>query len=119
MGLSMLILALSSSVWLLWPAVVAFGLGLGMLHIANFMSFAKVGEQTKMAQVSPILAIVAPIGGLLAGLFGAAFGGYVGLQILFLPLALMFAGLLYVVYRNQQFSQFLAVDPIVQPLAKG
>ena len=42
----------------LWPASALLGLGLGILHIANFMSFAKVGEATEMTKVSPILALV-------------------------------------------------------------
>lgn len=118
-GVSLLLLALSQyAVWL-WPAVVLLGLGLGMLHIANFMAFAKVGEQTKMTQVSPILAIVAPIGGLFAGLLGGLLGGDWGLQILFLPLAIIFIGLIFWVYRDQHFSQFLSVDAVEQQMAKG
>jgi MFS family permease len=110
-GSGLLLLALSSISFWLWPASLMLGLGLGMLHIANFMSFAKVGEQTEMAKVSPILALVGPIGGLLGGFLGAAFGASIGLQNLFLPIGLAFLALILCLFKDQVFQQFLAQKP--------
>lgn len=110
-GSGLLLLALSSISFWLWPASLMLGLGLGMLHIANFMSFAKVGEQTEMAKVSPILALVGPIGGLLGGFLGAAFGASVGLQNLFLPIGLAFLALILWLFKDQVFQQFLQQKP--------
>ncbi|WP_180128516.1 MULTISPECIES: MFS transporter [unclassified Acinetobacter] len=107
---ALLILALTKITLLMWPASVMFGLGLGMLHIANFMSFARVGEQTAMAKISPILALVGPSGGLLGGLIGAVFGAQVGLQNLFLPIGLVFIGLIILISKDQEFIQFLKPD---------
>lgn len=97
------------SVWL-WPSSVILGLGLGMLHIANFMAFAKVGEQTSMSQISPLLALVGPVGGLLGGLAGAMLGHQIGLQNLFAPIGLCFLALTIYVSRNFSFQQFLQED---------
>lgn len=114
-GLSLISFALISlsvsqqSLWL-WPASVALGLGLGMLHIANFMSFAKVGEQTAMSKISPLLAMVGPAGGLLGGLSGAALGHHIGLQAIFAPIGLAFFVLTIFVFRNLSFQQFLQED---------
>lgn len=110
MATALLILALTKITLLMWPASVMFGLGLGMLHIANFMSFARVGEQTAMAKISPILALVGPSGGLLGGLIGAVFGAQVGLQNLFLPIGLVFIGLIILISKDQEFIQFLKPD---------
>ena len=110
MATALLILALTKITLLMWPASVIFGLGLGMLHIANFMSFARVGEQTAMAKISPILALVGPSGGLLGGLIGAVFGAQVGLQNLFLPIGLVFIGLIILISKDQEFIQFLKPD---------
>jgi len=110
-GSGLLLLALSSISFWLWPASLMLGLGLGMLHIANFMSFAKVGEQTEMAKVSPILALIGPIGGLLGGFLGAAFGASVGLQSLFLPIGLAFLALILWLFKDQVFQQFLQQKP--------
>ena len=110
MATALLILALTKITLLMWPASVMFGLGLGMLHIANFMSFARVGEQTAMAKISPILALVGPSGGLLVGLIGAVFGAQVGLQNLFLPIGLVFIGLIILISKDQEFIQFLKPD---------
>ncbi len=110
-GSGLLLLALSSISFWLWPASLMLGLGLGMLHIANFMSFAKVGEQTEMAKVSPILALVGPIGGLLGGFLGAAFGASIGLQNLFLPIGLAFLALILWLFKDQVFQQFLQQKP--------
>lgn len=115
-GSGLLVLALSSlSVWL-WPASLMLGLGLGMLHIANFMSFAKVGEQTEMAKVSPILALVGPVGGLLGGFLGAVFGASLGLQNLFFPIGLAFIALMVWLIRAQAFQNFLHHKPEQQVL---
>ena len=114
-GLSLISFALISlslahqSIWL-WPASVSLGLGLGMLHIANFMSFAKVGEQTSMSKISPLLALVGPAGGLLGGLTGAALGHHIGLQAIFAPIGLAFFFLTIFVIRNLSFQQFLQED---------
>ena len=103
----LLLLALSSISFWLWPAALMLGLGLGMLHIANFMSFAKVGEQTEMAKVSPILALVGPIGGLVGGFIGAAFGASIGLKNLFFPIGITFLVLILWLFKDQVFQQFL------------
>lgn len=110
-GSGLLLLAFSTISFWLWPASLMLGLGLGMLHIANFMSFAKVGEQTEMAKVSPILALVGPVGGLLGGFLGAAFGASIGLQNLFLPIGLAFLALILCLFKNQVFQQFLVQKP--------
>src|SRR5690606_2555263 len=104
---ALLILAITPITFWMWPASLMLGLGLGMLHIANFMSFAKVGEQTAMAKISPILALVGPAGGLFGGFLGAAFGASLGLQNLFFPIGLAFIGLILVISRDQAFISFL------------
>jgi MFS family permease len=115
---ALLTLAITSVTLWMWPASLMLGLGLGMLHIANFMSFAKVGEQTAMAKISPILALVGPTGGLLGGFLGAAFGASVGLQNLFFPIGLAFIGLILLISRDQAFISFLKPDD-PQQLAEG
>lgn len=110
-GGGLLGLAISSISFWLWPASLMLGLGLGILHIANFMSFAKVGEQTEMAKVSPILALVGPMGGLFGGFLGAVFGAIVGLQNLFLPIGLVFIALIIGLLRDQVFQHFLQNEP--------
>ena len=107
---ALLILAITPITFWMWPASLMLGLGLGMLHIANFMSFAKVGEQTAMAKISPILALVGPAGGLFGGFLGAAFGASLGLQNLFFPMSLAFIGLILVISRDQAFISFLKPD---------
>jgi MFS transporter, ACDE family, multidrug resistance protein len=109
-SIALLLIALSTEALLLWPSSVALGLGLGILHIANFMSFAKVGEQTSMNQISPLLAMVGPAGGLLGGLLGAAFGHYIGLQAIFLPISLAFMFFTFLILRSKKFQQFLEHD---------
>ena len=115
---ALLILAFTPVTFWMWPASLMLGLGLGMLHIANFMSFAKVGEQTAMAKTSPILALVGPAGGLFGGFLGAAFGASIGLQNLFFPIGLAFIGLILVISRDQAFISFLKPDDS-QQLAEG
>ena len=115
---ALLILAITPITFWMWPASLMLGLGLGMLHIANFMSFAKVGEQTAMAKISPILALVGPAGGLFGGFLGAAFGASLGLQNLFFPIGLAFIGLILVISRDQAFISFLKPDDS-QQLAEG
>lgn len=115
---ALLTLAITSVTLWMWPASLMLGLGLGMLHIANFMSFAKVGEQTAMAKISPILALVGPTGGLLGGFLGAAFGASVGLQNLFLPIGLAFIALILLISRDQTFISFLKPDVSAQ-VAEG
>lgn len=115
---ALLTLAITSVTLWMWPASLMLGLGLGMLHIANFMSFAKVGEQTAMAKISPILALVGPTGGLLGGFLGAAFGASVGLQNLFFPIGLAFIALILLISRDQAFISFLKPDD-PQQLAEG
>ncbi|OTG58415.1 hypothetical protein B9T29_13910 [Acinetobacter sp. ANC 3903] len=115
---ALLTLAITSVTLWMWPASLMLGLGLGMLHIANFMSFAKVGEQTAMAKISPILALVGPTGGLLGGFLGAVFGASVGLQNLFFPIGLAFIGLILLISRDQAFISFLKPDD-PQQLAEG
>ncbi|MDN5511850.1 MFS transporter [Acinetobacter sp.] len=115
---ALLTLAITSVTLWMWPASLMLGLGLGMLHIANFMSFAKVGEQTAMTKISPILALVGPTGGLLGGFLGAAFGASVGLQNLFFPIGLAFIGLILLISRDQAFISFLKPDD-PQQLAEG
>ena len=115
---ALLTLAITSVTLWMWPASLMLGLGLGMLHIANFMSFAKVGEQTAMAKISPILALVGPTGGLLGGFLGAAFGASVGLQNLFFPIGLAFIALILLISRDQTFISFLKPDDS-QQLAEG
>ena len=115
---ALLTLAITSVTLWMWPASLMLGLGLGMLHIANFMSFAKVGEQTAMAKISPILALVGPTGGLLGGFLGAAFGASVGLQNLFFPIGLAFIALILLISRDQTFISFLKPDD-PQQLAEG
>ena len=63
-----------------------------------------------MAKISPILALVGPSGGLLGGLIGAVFGAQVGLQNLFLPIGLVFIGLIILISKDQEFIQFLKPD---------
>ena len=115
---ALLILALTPVTFWMWPASLMLGLGLGMLHIANFMSFAKVGEQTAMAKISPIVALVGPAGGLFGGFLGAAFGASIGLQNLFFPIGLAFIGLIVLISRDQAFISFLKPDD-PQQLAEG
>lgn len=115
---ALLILAITPVTLWMWPASLMLGLGLGMLHIANFMSFAKVGEQTAMAKISPILALVGPTGGLLGGFLGAAFGASIGLQNLFLPIGLAFLALILLISRDQAFISFLKPDVSAQ-VAEG
>ena len=74
------------------------------------MSFAKVGEQTAMAKISPILALVGPTGGLFGGFLGAALGASVGLQNLFFPIGLAFLALILLILRDQAFISFLKPD---------
>ncbi|WP_171265994.1 MFS transporter [Acinetobacter sp. LoGeW2-3] len=107
---ALLALALLKDALGLWPASALLGLGLGILHIANFMSFAKVGEATEMTKVSPILALVGPAGGLLGGVIGMVFGSSVGLQWLFLPIAIAFAGMAIYIYFSQRFLIFIQSD---------
>ena len=107
---ALLILALTPVTLWMWPASLMLGLGLGMLHIANFMSFAKVGEQTAMAKISPILALVGPTGGLFGGFLGAALGASIGLQNLFFPIGLAFLALILLILRDQAFISFLKPD---------
>lgn len=107
---ALLIFALTPVTLWMWPASLMLGLGLGMLHIANFMSFAKVGEQTAMAKISPILALVGPTGGLFGGFLGAALGASVGLQNLFFPIGLAFLALILLILRDQAFISFLKPD---------
>ncbi len=107
---ALLILAITPVTLWMWPASLMLGLGLGMLHIANFMSFAKVGEQTAMAKISPILALVGPTGGLFGGFLGAALGASIGLQNLFLPIGLAFLALILLISRDQAFISFLKPD---------
>lgn len=122
-GLALISFALISlsvahqSIWL-WPSSVSLGLGLGMLHISNFMSFAKVGEQTSMSKISPLLAMVGPAGGLLGGLTGAALGHHIGLQAIFAPIGLAFLLLTIFVFRNVSFQQFLQEDSSITQLQR-
>ena len=115
-SLGLLTLSLAQTAFWLWPASLSLGLGLGMLHIANFMSFAKVGEQTSMHQISPLLALVGPAGGLLGGLAGAALGHSIGLQNLFAPIGLAFLAMTVFIFKSLSFQQFLQQDsnPILQ-----
>ena len=115
-SLGLLTLSLTQTAFWLWPASLSLGLGLGMLHIANFMSFAKVGEQTSMHQISPLLALVGPAGGLLGGLAGAALGHSIGLQNLFAPIGLAFLAMTVFIFKSLSFQQFLQQDsdPILQ-----
>ena len=115
-SLGLLTLSLTQTTFWLWPASLSLGLGLGMLHIANFMSFAKVGEQTSMHQISPLLALVGPAGGLLGGLAGAALGHSIGLQNLFAPIGLAFLAMTVFIFKSLSFQQFLQQDsdPILQ-----
>lgn len=109
-SLGLLILSFTQSAFWLWPASLSLGLGLGMLHIANFMSFAKVGEQTSMHQISPLLALVGPAGGLLGGLAGAALGHSIGLQNLFAPIGLAFLLMTIFIFKSSSFQQFLQTE---------
>jgi MFS transporter, ACDE family, multidrug resistance protein len=115
MGSALLILAITPITFWMWPASLMLGLGLGMLHIANFMAFARVGEQTAMAKISPIVALVGPAGGLFGGFLGAALGASVGLQNLFFPIGLAFIGLILLISRDQAFISFLKPDDSQQP----
>lgn len=112
----LLSLSLAQSAFWLWPASLSLGLGLGMVHIANFMSFAKVGEQTSMHQISPLLALVGAAGGLLGGLAGAALGHSIGLQNLFGPIALAFFAMTLFIFKSLSFQEFLQqdADPTLQ-----
>ncbi|WP_081403493.1 MFS transporter [Acinetobacter thermotolerans] len=105
-------LALLKQAWGLWPASALLGLGLGVLHIANFMSFAKVGEETEMTKVSPILALVGPLGGLLGGFIGMVCGSSFGLQWLFLPTAIAFTCMTFYIYFSQRFLAFIQNDQL-------
>lgn len=107
-SVALLALSLLKQSWGLWPMSALLGLGLGALHIANFMSFAKVGEETAMAKVSPILALVGPLGGLIGGFLGVIFGAFMGLQWLFLPVALAFMCMTFYVHSSQSFIEFIS-----------
>ncbi|ENV32552.1 MFS transporter [Acinetobacter gerneri] len=107
-------LSIAQHVFWLWPSIVLFGLGLGILQISNFMSFAKIGEQTQMIVISPLLAMVGPAGGILGGLVGAVFGQQFGLQNLFAPIGLIFLIMTFFLLKNNRFQDFLKENSSTQ-----
>lgn len=103
-ALSSLCLAMPSVAALLWVGSLGLGIGLGMLHIVNFTMFAKVGERLGIARVSGMTAMVGPTGGLLGSIIGGWLGHRWGLQSLFLPMAIVFAGWVWLVHHMRQFA---------------
>jgi len=93
--MSLLLLGLTQSAWWLWAGSIGLGLGQGMLHVINFTFFAKVGERIGIGQISGLTALAGPAGGLAGSLLGGGLGYWFGLQALFLPMALLFIGLLW------------------------
>lgn len=102
---------------LLWLGSFALGIGLGMLHIVNFTMFAKVGERLGIARVSGLTAMVGPTGGLLGGILGGWLGHRWGLQSLFLPMAVVFTGLIWLVHNMQRFA--LVPQPDIEILTNA
>jgi MFS family permease len=92
-AVALALLAYHGAPIVLWSGAVLLGLGLGMLHIANFLLYARIGRRLGMGRVSGLTALVGPSGGLLGGLVGGWIGQFWGLQALFLPMAFVFAWL--------------------------
>lgn len=92
-AISLAMLAHHGATIILWVGTILLGLGLGMLHIANFLLYARIGRRLGMGRVSGLTALVGPSGGLVGGLIGGWIGQFWGLQALFLPMAVIFAWL--------------------------
>jgi len=70
-------------------ASLALGLGLGTMQIATLTQFARVGARTGHGKVSGISALFGPSGGVFSSLLGASLGKALGLQAVFMILALL------------------------------
>lgn len=91
-------------VWL-WIGSPLLGWGLGTLNVMNLSVFARIGQRLGMANVSAMSMTFGPLGNLLGCIVGGWVGHYWGLQALFLPLAVLFMGLVFLVQYKHPFDQ--------------
>ncbi len=87
----------------LWLGAVTLAVGLGMLHIVNFTMYAQAGKKHGTGRVSGLTALVGPAGGFFGSLLGGWLGHLFGLQTMFLPMGLVFIGLLWLVHELPRF----------------
>ncbi|MDR0635357.1 MAG: MFS transporter [Azoarcus sp.] len=97
---ALLLLAPQKGALLLWAASGLLGIGLGMVYIANFIAYARIGETLGMGRVSGISGLIGPTGGFTGSLLGGWLGGLWGFQTLFLPMGLVCLLFLWQVSRR-------------------
>lgn len=99
----------------LWIGAVCLAAGLGMLHIVNFTMYAQAGKKHGTGRVSGLTALVGPAGGFFGSFLGGWLGHLFGLQILFLPMGLIFLWLIWFVYDLPSIAEKQAVELNVLP----
>jgi MFS family permease len=114
-AISLLALAIPKYTLVLWVGSIGLAIGLGMLHIVNFTMYAQAGKQHGTGRVSGLTALVGPTGGFFGSLLGGWLGHIFSLQILFLPLGLVFIWLIWFVHDLQIVGQVQPVELNVLP----
>ncbi|MDR1461665.1 MAG: MFS transporter [Azoarcus sp.] len=89
LAFSLMLLAAQKGAFLLWAASGSLGVGLGMVYIGNFMTYARIGETLGMGRVSGLSGLIGPTGGFAGSLLGGWLGSLWGFQTLFLPMGLV------------------------------
>lgn len=106
--LALLLLALAQHLAWLWVGGALLGVGLGLLQIHTLTQFAQLGARLGRGRVSGLSALAGPSGGLVGGLLGGTLGAVVGLQTVFLFFLPVFAGVVWVAYRQPLRAQMIS-----------
>jgi MFS family permease len=99
---ALLLLAPQEGALLLWAASGLLGVGLGMVYIGNFITYAHIGETLGMGRVSGISGLIGPTGGFAGSLLGGWLGSLWGFQTLFLPMGVVCLLFLWQVSRRRE-----------------
>lgn len=90
-SLALLCIGLASSLAALWIGAACLGAGLGILQIHTLTQFAQWGKALGRGRVAGLSALAGPLGAFCGGLVGGSLGAAVGLQEVFVALAVFIA----------------------------
>ena len=91
---ALLTLGLTDSASLVWLSAVLLGISLGLLQVVTLARYAEHGRQLGHGRIAGLAVLIGPSGSLAGCLLGAALGGWIGLQplfLLFVPVFIAFA----------------------------
>lgn len=88
---ALLILGLTDNAALVWLSAVLLGISLGLLQVVTLSRYAEHGRHLGHGRIAGLAVLIGPSGSLAGCLLGAALGGVIGLQPLFLFFVPVFA----------------------------